>query len=141
MDSTTKIQRNSIYKAKPSKRKKKPKTKKLSRLQRYAKKLNSFIPKSELWFRKLWKEQGMKDKLDQYNSPFGKYIPDVINRKYRYIIEIDGSVHNDPAVQFNDKLKDEYYTSRNYKVFRITAYNLNQFNSVMDLIKTIRNDS
>lgn len=106
----------------------KPKRKrsKKSRRQLYADRLNKNLPKSEVWFQSKWKLDFKQPDLDlykdKYNQPLGSYIPDVINSGYKYIIEIDGSIHETVIQKFKDKQKDLYYARRGYKVFRIKAY-------------------
>lgn len=122
------------------KKKRKPKNKKVnSRLQEYADKLEAALPTSERWFRDLWSKDMVQDRLslyqDAYNSPLGKYIPDVLNRGYKYIIEIDGSVHNTELQQWKDRLKDAYYRKKGYIVYRIPAYDMEKYISVRDAIR------
>lgn len=115
------LSRITVYK---KKKRKKKKTK--SRRQVYADKLNENLPASEVWFQTKWATDIQQDKLDLYtdkfNEPLGSYIPDVINRGFKYIIEIDGSIHDTPEQQYKDRKKDAYYLRRGYQVFRIKAY-------------------
>ena len=95
----------------------KQRKKSMSRLERTAARLNRNLPASEKWFQSLWRKHNFQDK---YNKPFGPYIPDVINEEYKYIIEIDGSIHNTSEQQFKDKKKDAFYKRAGYQVFRIS---------------------
>lgn len=126
------IQSQSIY-ARPKGRKKKYSGK--SRRQEYADNINKDLPLSEVWFQSKWKLDFPDHKLnvyqDKYNYPFGSYIPDVINLGYKYIIEIDGTIHETPEQKLKDLKKDSYYYKRGYKVFRIKAYD----NEAYELLK------
>lgn len=125
---------NNTYLYNTTKKKKKVKKRKPSRMERYAKALEKNLPRSEVWFR----QQYAKDKHDKFNYPYGKYIPDVINCYYKYIIEVDGSIHDIKEQQFIDAQKDTYYLSRLYKVFRIKAYDMQSFNDAMKAIDTFK---
>lgn len=96
--------------------------------------LNKDLPKSEQWFQKIYS----KDLNDQYNKPFCGFIPDVINKKYKYIIEIDGSIHLTKKVMAKDKKKDVRYNLSDYKVFRIEAFNDEQAKNVIEQINLIK---
>lgn len=124
-----------VYKKK--KRNKKPGTS--QRLQNYADQLEKQLPKSEQWFRSMWLKDVEQDHItlyqDCFNHPLGKYIPDVINRGYKYIIEIDGSIHDTPTQQWKDKLKDQYYNKQGYQVFRIKAYDESNYLIVLEQVR------
>jgi very-short-patch-repair endonuclease len=89
------------------------------RLKEFALKLESNLPKSERWFRKLWETNNFRDAYDRYNHPWCRRIPDLVNHKYRYIIEIDGSYHDLESQKTIDAKKDRF--------FRIKAYNIQMF--------------
>lgn len=123
----------------PKKKYKKPKAgkpKPLSRLQKYANKLNLDLPKSEIWFQKLFENENFNT-LFFYNKPIGKYIPDVVSFKHKVIIEIDGSIHETDIQKFKDKLKTDYFINRGYTVFRIKAYSMNSYNEVLLKLKEL----
>lgn len=84
----------------------------------------------------LYKEY--KSPNDKFNCPFGPYIPDVINHFFKYVIEIDGSIHNREDIKLKDIRKDLYYTSKGYKVIRIQAYNESSFKQGLDLLMGCR---
>ena len=96
--------------------------------------LTTKLPKSEIWFHSLYQE--FKDKQDKFNRPFKKYIPDVYNEKFKYIIEIDGSFHDSYEQQRKDWKKDKYFQKLGYKVFRLKAYDNQKFKETM--IKLVR---
>lgn len=106
-------------------------------IKRRAKELNASLPKSEVWFQKLYKQY--KTKTDKYNEPFADKIPDMINTKFKYIIEIDGSIHDTEKQQLKDDSKDKLYKRLGYQVFRIKAYDEDSFFATLDVIRTIRN--
>ena len=110
--------------------KKKPK----SKIQKFADSLKKNLPKSELWFLEEYKNSGFpryNEDSGQRSIRFGhsnrvfcnKYIPDFVNHKLKYIIEVDGSIHQLEHVKNKDKIKTEYYEKRHYTVIRIEAYN------------------
>jgi|CXWL01.1.fsa_nt_gi very-short-patch-repair endonuclease len=97
------------------------------------------IVKSEQWFMELW--EPFKDINDIYNDAFGPYVPDLINHEYKYIIEIDGSIHDDKKIQWKkDIKKNEYYSCKNYCWYRIKAYNIERFEKVKNEIVRRRNN-
>ena len=104
-----------------------------SRIQIFADHLNADLPQSEVWFHKLWEAEGFQD---IYNTPCGRYIPDVINYKYNYIIEIDGSF-NSKEQQYKDRVKDLSFKRSGYQVFRVEAFNMDSFNTVLSNVRMI----
>lgn len=117
-----------------------------SRLTQYGKKIEKNLPESEKWFRAKWLElfsqvEPITLYQDQFNTPLGKYIPDVINNGYKYIIEIDGSIHKDEIVAFKDRLKTDYYLKRKYTVYRIEAYNEEQFETVYKAVLELKQNT
>lgn len=129
-------------KSKYGKKKKKPQKKKLrkqkSRLEQYGEDLNRNLPRSEAWFQQLWKERGMECKFDHFNCPFGPYIPDVLNKKHYYIIEIDGSIHTTPEVKERDQKKSEWFRNQMFTVIRVIAYDMDSFNNAVERVQAIR---
>lgn len=64
------------------------------------------------------------------NAPLRGYLPDIRNKLLKYVIEVDGSIHNLPEIQAKDKAKDTQFNALGYTVFRIKAYDLNRLNEV-----------
>lgn len=134
--------KSGIKKTKKSKKtKNKVKTKKkLSYFDilKHANTLQKNPPKSEVWFQSLFKTYKLES--DQYNTEFKYSIPDVINHFYKYIIEIDGSIHSLPEIKENDRRKELKYKNQGYKVLRVKAYNIVSFNNALntrqDIIKS-----
>lgn len=108
------------------------------RLDQFIKTNLKKLPKSEQWFHSLYCDYN--DMNDYWNKPLGLYIPDVANYRYKYVIEIDGSIHKLPRLIKKDKEKDLYYESKGYKVIRVTAYDENQFRKAIHILKVIRKE-
>jgi hypothetical protein len=108
--------------------------------------LEQNLPKSEIWFRS--KYEKFRDSIpiptnanthlgrrreygitDHYNCPFHGFIPDVVNNKFKYIIEVDGPIHLLPEVIERDKAKQLLYEYHGYKVFRVIAFDEESFKS------------
>lgn len=107
-------------------------------VERLAKNLNENLPRTEKWFQKLWAEH--KHHNDIYNCVYkGIYIPDVINKQYKYIIEIDGSIHDSKDQKKKDFNRDMYFQKEGYITFRVTAYDRVQFDKLVKAIKEFRN--
>jgi len=109
---------------------------KAAKLKKFADRLNESLPKSEVWFQKLYKEFNHVD--DRYNEPLGRYIPDVSNDRYKYVIEIDGDIHLDAAVKRKDYIKTKFYLTKGYRVYRIKAYNTKDFESALTEVLNLR---
>lgn len=109
----------------------------VNRLQKTANRLEAQLPRSEQWFRKHWPIiEG-----EQFNIPFAeRYIPDVYNKQYNYIIEIDGSIHNTDRQIIKDWHKDQFFKARFINVFRIKAYDLGQLKEVRQLVEDLINN-
>jgi very-short-patch-repair endonuclease len=78
--------------------------------------------KSEQWFLALYEQSGLRMTSDQFNIVFGPFIPDCVNHAYRYVIEVDGSVHDRKDVKERDLRKTAFYQSQGYRVFRVKAF-------------------
>lgn len=116
--------------------------KKQKLLEKYAKELETYLPKSEIWFRDKYRNENIarthkgKRFKDEYNKPYSAtYIPDIINEGYKYIIEIDGSVHDRPDIQLNDLKKDHFFIKRGFLVIRIKAYDEESYKTGMDKLR------
>lgn len=90
------------------------------RIEKYAHELTNCTPASEVWFQHKYKPY--QDPDDDFNKPIFFRIPDVLNQRFKYIIEIDGSIHKKTKIQETDKHKDELFQKRGYKVIRVKAY-------------------
>lgn len=108
-----------------------------TRMERYAAKLRFNTPRSEVWFQKLYNEE--KIAYSGYNQVLGCFIPDVLNRRYRFIIEVDSSIHNTPEQKIKNKNKDGYYRKKGYTVFRVIAYSINSYIECLTAIHKMLN--
>ena len=111
-------------------------TRKKEFVKKRAEELNQNLPKSEIWFHNLYEQY--RDKNDLNNHPFHNRIPDVINKKYKYIIEIDGSVHDTLKQIKVDKKKNDLFIKSSYCVFRVKAFDEQSFNKFLKYILFIR---
>jgi len=102
-------------------RRKQRKAAKKKALKDFAKSLCDNLPKSEQWFLDQLSERNIRVELKS-NVPIFGYIPDFINKEYKFVIEVDGSIHNLPEIKAKDKKKDAAYKRAKYKVFRVVAY-------------------
>jgi very-short-patch-repair endonuclease len=68
--------------------------------------------------RKLWKGLRTTDLHFRRQAPFGPYIVDFVCHQHRLIVELDGGVHDLPAVAARDVERDAWLTGRGYRVMR-----------------------
>lgn len=120
---------------KKKRRKMRRKARKLRR-KKFAESLQNNTPRSETWFYSLYKPY--QSGMDEFNTVFADRIPDVINKRDKYIIEIDGSIHKLERIKKKDRLKTRRYESLGYTVIRIEAYNIESFNDGMKTLATLR---
>ena len=80
----------------------------------------------------------MQDENDKSNEELCGFFPDVSNRKFKYVIEIDGKVHQEDWMKKKDERKNLAWTTGGYFVFRLEAYNNKQYNILVDWIKDLR---
>ena len=111
-------------------------SKRSRRLSYLAKEIESMNYKSDIWLKTQMKD--ICDEHDDFNSPEGKYIPDLINRKFKYVVECDGSIHDLDEIKSKDLKKDTYFILRGFKVFRIRYPNYSQLKSVKTEILKIK---
>lgn len=108
------------------------------RLKAYANEIESNNWKSDSWLKEQF--QNIADENDEFNSPEGYFIPDLINRKLKYIIECDGSIHRHKHVKIKDFSKDNYFFNIGYKVFRVKSGDLKEMNKIKDFILLLKSD-
>jgi very-short-patch-repair endonuclease len=124
------------YKPKRGKIKTKKELKRI-RLRRFAADLNNNLPRSEKWFQALYKPHKHID--DKFNEPvISRYIGDVVNKSFMYVIEIDGSIHELEEIRRKDLAKEINLRSHGYHVFRIKHNDLAGFNRALEKILRIR---
>lgn len=106
------------------------------KLNNYAKQIESKNYKSDIWLKE--RMERVLDKNDEFNSPEGPYIPDLINRKKKYIVECDGSIHDLEEVKLKDFKKDRYFLSKGFKVFRVDYGDEKKIFDVIESISMIK---
>lgn len=124
-----------MSKAKKIARKKRKENRK--RKLEFASKLNSFRPKSEIWF----EEELIKNDVNfpfLRNEVFAGYIPDFISKTYKIIVEVDGSIHEKEYIKKRDRKKDNKYNSLGYRVVRVKAYDNDSLNNCIKILKELR---
>jgi very-short-patch-repair endonuclease len=105
-------------------------------VKRFSKKLQKEPHVSDIWFKNKWAEVRMEHSDDEYNVALGLFVPDCINRYFRYVIEVDGSYHLRADQRAKDARKDVYYGSLGYAVFRVISFNNRSFDKlVSNMIK------
>lgn len=80
----------------------------------------------------------MKIESDRPNAVFCGFIPDVLNRSYGYVIEVDGSIHERDRVKAWDEKKNKVFAKEGMTVFRLEAYNYDHFGILVDEVSKIR---
>lgn len=100
--------------------------------------LRQRVPASERWFQRAWKDAQMMDQQDLFNRPLGPFIPDCMNTKYKYVIEIDGLIHSSACIQQRDADKDSYFRSIGFRVFRIKAFDQVAFHQVVLEVRAMK---
>lgn len=113
-------------------------TKRQRRLEAFAREIEEQLPASERWFREFWLSNGLLDDEDRFNEPFGKRIPDLVNHKFKYVIEIDGAIHNSPRQMRIDASKDRFYDSKGYSVLRVRAFNMSDLLGCVEVVERLR---
>lgn len=115
---------------------------KVNRLQwlyDFATQLKSKPPRSEVWF--LERYSPYVHKYDEFNEVFlDKYIPDVHNDHFMYVIEVDGDIHGRKQIKFKDAVKDLFYDNYEYTVIRIKAFDELSFETGLNEILKIRKE-
>lgn len=114
------------------------KKKKLRFIRKTAERLSANLPKSEVWFWEEWEKLGMLTELETDNEPFCGRIPDVLNRRHEYVIEIDGSVHQRANVKARDQKKEFTYQGRGFAYWRINHGDMDRLRLVAMQVKQRR---
>lgn len=101
------------------------------------------LPKSERWFNKMLDESGYNKIPLESNITFEDttLIPDYTCKKYKFVIEIDGSVHENKEQKERDRMKDSIYKKYRYRVIRIIAYDSESFKKGLGTIFNIIRDA
>ena len=115
-------------------------------MEELARKLNENLPTSEQWFHDIYRPHfesfhHIELYRDKFNYNFNDvYIPDLINIGYKYIVEIDGSFHDNGIVKIKDERKNEHFFKRDYEVIRINYGDLDSLLKGLSKILEIRKD-
>lgn len=104
---------------------------------KFGQKLNKFRPKSELWFLEQIKKHDLRFPFEE-NITFGGYIPDFINKHYKVIVEVDGSIHNLEKIKKKDIKKTKKYNQLGYEVIRVIAYDDTSLKNAINRLREIR---
>jgi very-short-patch-repair endonuclease len=107
-------------------------------LNKSASKLETFLPRSEKWFRNLFQNEWFFGTLGaKYSVPLNGFIYDVYIKKFKVVIEIDGSIHDLEEVKIKDERKDKLTKETGYKVIRIKAHNIESYKTGMETLLNI----
>jgi very-short-patch-repair endonuclease len=106
------------------------------KLQLMSKQLQDNPPKSERWFLNLFRNHWLE--TDLFNTVSGPYIPDFINHTFKYVIEIDGTVHLTAEQQKKDLRKNIYFRDLGYTIIRIVAHDIGSYEKGLKQILRIR---
>ena len=69
---------------------------------------------------RLWKLLRKTDYHFRRQAPMGPYIVDFVCHRHRLVIELDGGVHDLPAVAARDAEREAWLTGRGYRVMRFS---------------------
>ena len=111
------------------------------RMAVFAAALERNLPRSEKWFREFWEGEGLKDTDDRYNAVWCRRIPDLVNHKFRYVIEIDGNYHSKKSQKETDAKKDRFYRTMKYDLFRVVAFKESQLVALAECVERLRGGS
>ena len=70
--------------------------------------------------KKLWKALRQTDLHFRRQAPMGPYIVDFVCHQLRLVIELDGGIHDFPAVAARDAERELWLTGRGYRVMRFS---------------------
>jgi very-short-patch-repair endonuclease len=98
---------------------------------------NSKFP-SDIWLKKQWENSGLLDSEDKFNEVYYPYIPDLQNRKWKYIVESDGESHIGMEAQAKDQIRDTFFKNQKYKVFRVKHKDSIGFSKIREEILKLR---
>jgi len=105
-----------------------------------AKELDSAKFRSEVWFLEKFKHtQYYREMQFTTNTIFqSKYICDLFSRKFKVIIEVDGSIHQLYNQRQRDYLKNLGLQKAGFNVIRVEAFNEESYNNCLDKLWEIR---
>jgi very-short-patch-repair endonuclease len=53
-------------------------------------------------------------------SPMGRYVADFVSHKHKLVVELDGESHDFEERIHHDKMRDDWFASRGYRVLRFS---------------------
>jgi len=95
------------------------------------------VTKPEIWLRKALRKARMPFKAqEKIKCKSGReYVVDILVRK-RLVIEVDGTIHDTPQQQYQDKQRDQDLIESGYTVLRIRNYEIRE--NLKTVIKNIK---
>lgn len=101
-------------------------------LESQAKILNAHLTEGEKWFHGRWREAGMllhPKVMDTYNEPIFRCIPRVLNKEFKYIIELD---------QYRKVKREVVMANNGYHIFRVTTHSEEDFARLVAEVRAYR---
>ena len=94
-------------------------------------------PKSEIWFDEQMKLVDLRFPFDE-NKVFGGLCPDYLSKRYKVVVEVDGTWHDQAHVKKQDIKKQAKYERLGYEVIRVKAYDTDSLDNCLTRLKEIR---
>lgn len=88
-------------------------------LKERRKNLRNNLTSAEALMWTLLKNKQVEGRKFRRQQSIGSYIVDFFCYEENLVIEVDGSIHNDPVKMYNDKSKDEFLVNNGFNVLRI----------------------
>lgn len=103
-----------------------------------AEELEQYLPSSEQWFRfKFVNDPLFKEFNFKYNVDFKLFIYDLLCKRYKVAIEVDGSIHKTPEQKAKDARKDELTRSYGIDIIRVRAYDEHSYRHCLNRLREI----
>jgi len=103
----------------------------------YAKNLRKTMTTEEMI---LWGhlKNGIKEYKFRRQHPISNYIADIYCHKLKLLIEVDGTIHNNPEVKINNLKRESELATMGYTNIRFTNDEvLNNLQSILEKINTL----
>lgn len=113
-------------------------TSKKAFLRLCSERLNANLPASDQWFLSLYREHKVFEGDDLINEPFCGFIPDILNKRLRYIIEVQDPTHKKLSRIIKDAKKNVAYRGVGFRVFYIWAWDHNSFDAFLEQFKEFK---
>lgn len=110
-----------------------------NRLEKFASVIESKSYSSDNWLKNYW--DYFKHPEDKFNTPYRFYIPDLINTKFKYIVECDGSIHGTAEQIIKDKKRDDFFKRQGFFVFRVKYMDFAQLDVIKEAVYKLRGGS